>query len=65
MESETGIDRLHRILYWADWQDINFFDGLEVYKIIDLFFEVTERQGIDMIEDMQNPTFKEWINFLK
>lgn len=58
---ESGIDRLRRIVKWCNWQNESYFDELDMFDIIFLFMEVTERHDLDMIEDMKNPTFEEWL----
>jgi hypothetical protein len=65
MEKESGIDRLRRIVKWADWQDEFYFDDLDVTEILVLFNEVTGRQDTDLIEDMKNPKFDEWLRSIK
>jgi hypothetical protein len=65
METEREVDRLRRIVKWTDWQDEFYFDDLTMPEIFLLHWEVTEHQGIDLIKDMKNPTFDEWLRSIK
>ena len=57
MEDETGIEKLRRIVTWADWQDEYYFDGLSIEEIIRLFELVTVKAGVDMITDVDENDF--------
>ena len=58
MDETAGIDKLRKIVRWADFQIESNFDNLSVKQIIKLF-EKCQEAGVDVIEDIEETLAKE------